>query len=294
MFGMLSVLAEFQRELIVANTRDGLAAARARGRKGGRPSKLSSDQSELAQRLYDAGDHTVAQIADMLKLPRTTVYGHLNKRAVSHPDKPATADVADPPAVVRRHELVPPVGMNRPRAPRPRTNAPTSQSPGSTRTRTISGRSSAAAIAAIANPGSQHSTSLVRSAVTAPSWPAHSPNPPTMEAFPSQSSDGSPTPDGAPPRNSSAPTTLDGRRRVHRETTQHDHVLPGEPRVLGTQPPPPSPAAGPAVVRSHPLRPVGPRRADAATATNGPGTGRDLHELRHSGLTHGEAGVRWS
>ncbi len=37
MFGMLSVLAELQRELIVANTRDGLAAARARGRRGGRP-----------------------------------------------------------------------------------------------------------------------------------------------------------------------------------------------------------------------------------------------------------------
>ncbi|MGH9223440.1 MAG: recombinase family protein [Acidimicrobiales bacterium] len=37
MFGMLSVLAERQRELIVANTLDGLAAARARGRRGGRP-----------------------------------------------------------------------------------------------------------------------------------------------------------------------------------------------------------------------------------------------------------------
>lgn len=41
MFGMLSVLAELQRELIVANTRDGLAAARARGRTGGRRPKLS-------------------------------------------------------------------------------------------------------------------------------------------------------------------------------------------------------------------------------------------------------------
>lgn len=57
MFGMLSVLAEFQRELIVANTRDGLAAARARGRKGGRPSKLSSDQIELAQRLCPTCGH---------------------------------------------------------------------------------------------------------------------------------------------------------------------------------------------------------------------------------------------
>ena len=101
MFGMLSVLAEFQRELIVANTRDGLAAARARGRKGGRPSKLSSDQIELAQRLYDAGEHTVAQIAGMLKVPRTTVYGHLNKRRVDI--APVTQDVvvaADPPAPV--------------------------------------------------------------------------------------------------------------------------------------------------------------------------------------------------
>ncbi|GAF44173.1 MULTISPECIES: recombinase family protein [Rhodococcus] len=50
MFGMLSVLAEFQRELNGANTRDGFAAARARGRKGGRPSKLSPGQIELAQR----------------------------------------------------------------------------------------------------------------------------------------------------------------------------------------------------------------------------------------------------
>ncbi|WP_370185856.1 recombinase family protein [Rhodococcus wratislaviensis] len=103
MFGMLSVLAEFQRELIVANTRDGLAAARARGRKGGRPSKLSSDQIELAQRLYDAGEHTVAQIAGMLKVPRTTVYGHLNKRRVDI--VPVTQDiilVTDPPAPTSR------------------------------------------------------------------------------------------------------------------------------------------------------------------------------------------------
>lgn len=89
MFGMLSVLAEFQRELIVANTRDGLAAARARGRKGGRPSKLTDDQIALAQRLYDAGENTVAQIAAMLNVPRTTVYGHLNKKNASAPSPPA-------------------------------------------------------------------------------------------------------------------------------------------------------------------------------------------------------------
>ena len=79
MFGMLSVLAELQRELIVANTRDGLAAARARGRAGGRPPRLTAEQVALAQELYDAGERTVQQIADLLGVPRTTVYGHLGQ-----------------------------------------------------------------------------------------------------------------------------------------------------------------------------------------------------------------------
>jgi DNA invertase Pin-like site-specific DNA recombinase len=48
MFGMLSVLAELQCELIVANTNDGLASARARGRVGGRRPKLTADQAALA------------------------------------------------------------------------------------------------------------------------------------------------------------------------------------------------------------------------------------------------------
>ncbi|WP_327256554.1 recombinase family protein [Streptomyces sp. NBC_01244] len=81
MFGMLSVLAELQRELIVANTNDGLASARARarGRVGGRRPKLTEDQAELAQQLYDAREKTVQQIADMFNVPRSTVYGHLDK-----------------------------------------------------------------------------------------------------------------------------------------------------------------------------------------------------------------------
>ncbi len=89
MFGMLSVLAELQRELIAANTRYGLAAARARGRTGGRRPKLSPDQITIAQELYDTGDKTVQQIADILKVPRTTVYGHLN-RVQAIPTPPGT------------------------------------------------------------------------------------------------------------------------------------------------------------------------------------------------------------
>jgi DNA invertase Pin-like site-specific DNA recombinase len=90
MFGMLSVLAELQRELIVANTRDGLAAARARGRRGGRRPRLTPHQAEVAQQLYDAGKHTVQQIADMFGVPRSTVYGHLDKSSIGR--RPGTAD----------------------------------------------------------------------------------------------------------------------------------------------------------------------------------------------------------
>ncbi|WP_308343404.1 helix-turn-helix domain-containing protein [Streptomyces sp. MK37H] len=73
------MLAELQREPIVANTNDGLASARARGRVGGRRPKLTADQAELAQQLYDAREKTVQQIADMFNVPRSTVYGHLDK-----------------------------------------------------------------------------------------------------------------------------------------------------------------------------------------------------------------------
>jgi DNA invertase Pin-like site-specific DNA recombinase len=89
MFGMLGVMAEFQRELIHANTMDGLAAARARGRVGGRRPKLTEQQAALAQELYDKREKTVQEIADLFGVPRTTVYGHLNRSATNaRRDKP--------------------------------------------------------------------------------------------------------------------------------------------------------------------------------------------------------------
>jgi DNA invertase Pin-like site-specific DNA recombinase len=91
MFGMLSVLAELQRELIVANTMDGLASARA----GGRRPRLSEGQAALAQELYDARVKTVQQIADLFGVPRSTVYGHLNKeKTVSRQPKKKTLEKA--------------------------------------------------------------------------------------------------------------------------------------------------------------------------------------------------------
>ncbi|MFJ3308313.1 helix-turn-helix domain-containing protein [Streptomyces sp. NPDC086549] len=97
---MLSVLAELQRELIMANANDALASARARGRVGGRRPKLTPDQAELAQRLYDAREKTVQQIADMFNVPRSTVYGHLDreKTVPRQPKKTAAAKPGKLPA----------------------------------------------------------------------------------------------------------------------------------------------------------------------------------------------------
>lgn len=81
MFGMLGVMAELQRELILANTMDGLASARARGRVGGRRARLTEHQAAIAQELYDKREKTVQEIADLFSVPRTTVYGHLNRSA---------------------------------------------------------------------------------------------------------------------------------------------------------------------------------------------------------------------
>lgn len=78
-YRMLAAVVEFQRDLIVANTHEGLAAARPHGRKGGRRPKLTAHQAELAQQLYDAREKPVQQIANLFTVPRSTIYGYLNR-----------------------------------------------------------------------------------------------------------------------------------------------------------------------------------------------------------------------
>lgn len=84
-FHIMGAIDEFQRELIVEGTHEGLAAARARGRVGGRPRKLSADQAALARQLYDERGQdgkrarTVAQIAAMFGVTRATIYRHLDR-----------------------------------------------------------------------------------------------------------------------------------------------------------------------------------------------------------------------
>ncbi len=74
LFHLLGSLAEFERDLIKERTAAGLAAARARGRKGGRPSVMTPDKMRIARELYDGRQHTVQQIAAAIGVSRATVY----------------------------------------------------------------------------------------------------------------------------------------------------------------------------------------------------------------------------
>ena len=84
-FHVLSAIEEFQRELIIEGTREGLEAARARGRTGGRKPKLSAAKAATVRRMYQATGpdgkrlHTVAEIAQAVGVHRTTVYDYLKK-----------------------------------------------------------------------------------------------------------------------------------------------------------------------------------------------------------------------
>jgi hypothetical protein len=111
MFGMLSVLAELQRELILANTRDGLAAARARGRKGGRRPRLNTEQVALAQQLYDAGDHTVQQSRPLQRAPHHRLRAPRQRKQREAPGhSPQTEEPRRRTSPLRRPP--PPVGLD--------------------------------------------------------------------------------------------------------------------------------------------------------------------------------------
>jgi DNA invertase Pin-like site-specific DNA recombinase len=72
-FTLIAAFAEFEREMIRSRTMDGLAAARARGRLGGRKPKLTKSQIRHAQEQYQQGK-TVEDIASLLGVSRPTIY----------------------------------------------------------------------------------------------------------------------------------------------------------------------------------------------------------------------------
>lgn len=83
-FHLFASLAEFERELISERTMAGLEAARARGRKGGRPLGLSDSalvNAKIAKQLYDKKEIPVTDICKQLRISRTTFYNYLKTAA---------------------------------------------------------------------------------------------------------------------------------------------------------------------------------------------------------------------
>jgi DNA invertase Pin-like site-specific DNA recombinase len=79
-FHLFASLAEFEREIIAERTKAGLAAARARGRKGGRPKGLSKearDKAMIAQALYLKNEMPVAGICKHLSISKPTFYSYI-------------------------------------------------------------------------------------------------------------------------------------------------------------------------------------------------------------------------
>jgi DNA invertase Pin-like site-specific DNA recombinase len=95
-FQILGAIAEFEHALMSERTRDGLAAARARGRTGGQKPKLGPRQVALAQAMYDETGpdgrrkYTVAAIAAEFGVTRPTIYRHLTN------GRPALEPTAEP------------------------------------------------------------------------------------------------------------------------------------------------------------------------------------------------------
>ena len=85
-FGIFAALAEFERALISERTVAGLAAARARGRNGGRPFKMTAAKVRLAMAAMGQKETKVGDLCKELGITRQTLYRHVSPSGELRPD----------------------------------------------------------------------------------------------------------------------------------------------------------------------------------------------------------------
>ena len=97
-FGVFALMAEYEAALIRERTQAGLAAARARGRHGGRKPKMTPALIDKAQRMYDSRKFTMAEIAQSCRVTPMTIY-----RNIQTQQRPVPAAVLDTPRAPGSH-----------------------------------------------------------------------------------------------------------------------------------------------------------------------------------------------
>jgi len=91
LFHVIGAMDEMLADLISEGTREGLEAARARGRAGGRKPKLTDRQAVIARQMYDEKGpdgkrkYTVNEIAETFHVSRKTIYRHLGPTSAPRP-----------------------------------------------------------------------------------------------------------------------------------------------------------------------------------------------------------------
>lgn len=77
-FRMMASIAELERDILSERTKDGLKAARARGRNGGRP-QVSKQKVQLAMKMYVSKEYSLSEIKAATGIGSTTLYRYLEK-----------------------------------------------------------------------------------------------------------------------------------------------------------------------------------------------------------------------
>ncbi|MFC5506084.1 MULTISPECIES: recombinase family protein [Hyphomicrobiales] len=78
-FNILATFAEFEADLIRMRTKEGMAFARAKGKLKGKKPKLSDRRQTELRRMYDTGDYSVSDLAELFDVSRPTVYRVLQR-----------------------------------------------------------------------------------------------------------------------------------------------------------------------------------------------------------------------
>jgi DNA invertase Pin-like site-specific DNA recombinase len=82
-FNILATFAEFEADLIRMRTKEGMAVARAKGKLKGKKPKLSDRRQTELRRMYDTGEYSISDLAEVFAVSRPTVYRVLKRTQIA-------------------------------------------------------------------------------------------------------------------------------------------------------------------------------------------------------------------